>query len=358
MRRLRVYLDDVYRDRRVLLTGHTGFKGAWLAIWLKRLGAKVTGLALDPPTEPALYDRAEVDRDLDDVRVDLRDGNAVAAAVSAAAPEIVFHLAAQSLVRLSYDEPLETLDVNVLGTARLLEALRGIPSVKAVVVVTSDKCYANREWDYGYRETDPLGGHDLYSASKAGAEIVAAAYRDSFLRECGVRVATARAGNVIGGGDWAADRIIPDAARALAEDGAVPVRNPASTRPWQHVLEPLGGYLQLGHRLLAEGGERFAEAWNFGPSAESVRPVSDLVSAFVSAYGTGSWADVSAGQARQPHEAGRLALAWEKARSRLGWAPRWGFSEAVGRTADWYRRHGAGESARDLCLNDIEAYTA
>jgi len=363
---------QTYRSRRVLVTGHTGFKGAWLAEWLLQLGAEVTGIALAPPTTPALFDQLRLAGRLTDIRADIRDREAVRAALRDAAPDIVFHLAAQPLVRLSYAEPVETFATNVLGTVHLLDAIRlerGAAGARplAVVVVTSDKCYENREWLYGYRETDPLGGHDPYSASKGCAEIVAAAYRRSFFtpRVAPVALATARAGNVIGGGDWAADRIVPDCVRALAAGEPVRVRNPAATRPWQHVLEPLAGYLSLGARLFenavlpaAERAEPrrqcFEDAFNFGPATPSNRAVGDLVAEFLRHWPGGRSEVASAAAA--PHEAGRLCLSADKAFHLLGWQPVWGFDETVAKTAWWYRAAAAGADAAPLTRAQIADY--
>jgi CDP-glucose 4,6-dehydratase len=355
-------LGAAYADRRVLVTGHTGFKGAWLTLWLARLGARVTGFALPPPTRPSLFEAAAVRGSCEHVEGDVRDGTALEATVRRCAPEIVFHLAAQALVRRSYEDPVETIETNVLGTARLLEALRSTRTRCAVVVVTSDKCYENRETDRPYEETDPLGGHDPYSASKGAAELVVTSWRRSFfpperLWEHGVALATARAGNVIGGGDWSPDRLVPDAIRALAAGDPVLVRNPASVRPWQHVLEPLGGYLQLGAALARAGAadaSRLASAWNFGPRPEDARPVRDLTDALVAAWGTGSWRQ--APSRVEVHEAKLLRLDVEKARRELGWAPRWRLKDAVQRTAEWYRAWNAGATAAELselCVRQI-----
>jgi CDP-glucose 4,6-dehydratase len=355
----------VFGAQRVLITGHTGFKGGWLTLWLHALGAEVTGFALPPPTEPSLFEAAGVAGCCRHVLGDVRDARAVRDAVRASRPEVVFHLAAQPLVRCSYEQPVDTLATNVMGTAHLLDAIRAERARCAVIVVTSDKCYENREWPLGYRETDPVGGHDLYSASKGAAEIVTASYRRSFfppdrLAEHGVALATARAGNVIGGGDWAENRIIPDAVRALAAGRPIPVRNPRSLRPWQHVLEPLGGYLLLAARLLGCSGAdapRYCGAWNFGPAPESSRPVRDLVAAGVRAWGSGTWTETP--QADAPHEAGILRLSIEKAVAELGWRPRWSLEQAVARTMEWYRAHHEGSSPsalRDLALRQIDAY--
>jgi CDP-glucose 4,6-dehydratase len=359
-------LRGVYAGRRVLVTGHTGFKGGWLALWLESLGAEVTGLALPPATTPSLFEAAGVAERCRHVVGDIRDPEVLRRAVAEARPDAVFHLAAQPLVRRSYEEPVETFATNVMGTAHLLDAVRLAGRPCAVVVVTSDKCYENREWEFGYREVDPVGGHDVYSASKGATELVAQSFRRSFfpparLAEHGVAVATARAGNVIGGGDWAKDRIVPDAVRALSAGEPVPVRNPASVRPWQHVLEPLGGYLVLGARLLRAPAEAapFCEAWNFGPLPESTRPVAEVVREMVAAWGSGSWAEAQ--QAGAPHEAGLLRLSVEKAFARLGWSPRWDLRTAVRRTAEWYLAHHRGASPaalRALSLEQIDAYLA
>lgn len=355
-------LAAAYAGRRVLVTGHTGFKGAWLTLWLKRLGASVTGYSL-PPAEPdGLFSAAGVEALCEHRIADVRDRQALADVVRDARPEVVFHLAAQSLVRRSHAEPLETVETNVLGTCNVLEAVRQRSAPCAVVAVTSDKCYENREWPWGYREDEPMGGHDVYSASKGAMEVLVASWRRTFfpperLGAHGVALATARAGNVIGGGDRAADRIVPDAVRALAAGVPVPVRNPDSVRPWQHVLEPLGGYLLLGTRLLGAQAGTFCEAWNFGPRLEDARPVRDLVDAAVRAWGGGSWEHRP--DPAGPREAVVLRLAIEKAATRLGWRPRWSFEEAVGATVAWYRAQaeGAGpEALRALAEEQIAVY--
>jgi CDP-glucose 4,6-dehydratase len=330
-------LAPTYASRRVLVTGDTGFKGGWLSAWLVRLGAEVTGFSTPAPTQPSLFEAARIARVVRHVDGDVRDAGDVAAVISEARPEIVFHLAAQSLVRRSYLQPLETFATNVMGTANLLEAVRAAESVRAVVIVSSDKSYANAEAGVPFRETDPMGGHDPYSASKGAAEIVAASFRDSFFGD-GALVATARAGNVIGGGDWADDRIIPDAVRALTSDRPVMVRNPASIRPWQHVLSPLSGYLVLGAALL-DGDRDKASAWNFGPTDDTAdRTVRWVVERFLAAWGEGQWAQASGSDA-QPHEAGHLALDSGKARRELQWLPVWDAERAVTETADWYREY-------------------
>lgn len=345
-----------WAGRPVLVTGHTGFKGAWLGLWLKRLGARVSGLALAPDTEPSLFGLA-LDGTVSSRIADIRDAAAVRDRLSETEPDIVFHLAAQALVGTGYRDPLGTYATNVMGTAHLLEAVRATPSVRAVVVVTSDKAYENREWPYGYRETDPLGGRDPYGSSKACAELVAGAYRASFFapksgREC--RIATARAGNVIGGGDWSAGRLIPDLVRAFARGASAAIRAPHAIRPWQHVLEPLGGYLRLAERLRGVGGERYAEAWNFGPADEDCRPVSYVADALARAWGDGAAWHLS--DAAHPHEATFLKVDASKARAALGWDRRLRLHDALAWTATWHRALAAGGSARDLTLAQIAAY--
>jgi|LakMenEpi03Aug12_release.lakeMendotaPanAssembly.Ray.scaffolds.fasta_scaffold02865_4 CDP-glucose 4,6-dehydratase len=353
-----------WNGRRVLVTGHTGFKGTWLTLWLLRMGARVTGVALDPETSPSFHaslDLTGSDQpgELRDHRLDIRDAMALAELVASADPEVVFHLAAQPLVRRSYRDPLGTWAINVQGSLHLLEALRPLAHPCAVVMVTTDKVYENREWCYGYRETDRLGGHDPYSASKAAAELAVASWQASF---CGssphqtphLAIATARAGNVIGGGDWAADRIVPDAMRSCADGASLPLRNPRATRPWQHVLEPLAGYLQLAEALRSEPSA-FSQSWNFGPHPEANRSVQDLVET-LHQHWPGVWHDLSDSNA--PHEAGLLHLVIDKARHTLGWQPRWDFATTVERTACWYRRVAEGAPALDCCLADLDLYTA
>jgi len=318
---------DFWRGRQVLITGHTGFKGSWLCLWLERLGAQVTGLSIEPPTDPCLFDVARVKTGMTDIRLDIRDPSAVLAAFDRARPSVVFHLAAQPLVRASYESPLETFSTNVMGTAHVLDAVRSIRTVTAAVVVTSDKCYENREIDHAYAEHEPLGGHDPYSSSKACAELVTSAYRRSFMSADSAAVATVRAGNVIGGGDWALDRLLPDFFRALDAGRMLEVRFPGSTRPWQHVLEPLSGYLLLAQRL-TESGPEFAEAWNFGPRGEDTLPVSWIADTMTRVWGEGARYRIEEDQATV-HEAGYLKLDCSKARHRLGWAPRWSLPEAL-----------------------------
>lgn len=343
---------DFWRNRRVLVTGHTGFKGSWLALWLERLGAHVSGLALPPPTEPNLFTLATVGETVESHVQDIRDPTATAARIRAIAPEVVFHLAAQPLVRASYREPLATYATNVMGTAHVLEALRGVESVRVAVMVTTDKVYRNLEQPYPYREDDALGGHDPYSASKAACEFVIASYREAFLREQGVAVASARAGNVIGGGDWSEDRLIPDAVRAWQAKQPLVVRRPQAVRPWQHVLEPLAGYLRLAQHLWFNPQD--AGAFNFGPLTHEAATVRQVIERCRDGYGSGEvvWGNGCEG----PHEAGLLMLEITKACGTLGWFPRWTLDESVARTMHWYRSYASGADARALCLADIRAY--
>jgi CDP-glucose 4,6-dehydratase len=347
-----------WAGKRVLVTGHTGFKGSWLSLWLSELGAQISGLSLEPETQPSLFNQLQLELRLKHHWIaDIRDFGAVADAVEASQPQVVLHLAAQPLVRLSYRDPLGTWATNVQGTLNMLEALKVLQHPCAVVMVTTDKVYENHEWEYGYRETDRLGGHDPYSASKAAAEIAIASWRSSFCssgphQTPHLHIATARAGNVIGGGDWAADRIVPDAIRALAAGEPIGVRNPLATRPWQHVLEPLAGYLQLAEALALEPDPP-CEAFNFGPPLASNRPVQELVSTMLSHW-PGHWLDQRDPAA--PHEANLLHLQIDKAHHRLGWQPRWDYGTTVQRTVEWYRQHHQGHMALECCLADLMAY--
>ncbi|MGB8169438.1 MAG: CDP-glucose 4,6-dehydratase [Chthoniobacteraceae bacterium] len=355
-------LQASFAGRSVLVTGHTGFKGSWLCEWLLLLGARVTGFSLPPPTEPALFEQLALSSRINHVLGDVRDLAAIGACVQAAQPDFVFHLAAQPLVRLSYREPVETYSTNVLGTVHLLEAVRCAARPCVVVCVTTDKCYENREWLHAYREEDALGGYDPYSSSKAAAELVTGAYRRSFFQNdalSGVALASGRAGNVIGGGDWALDRIVPDCMRALDRGEAIAVRNPHATRPWQHVLEPLGGYLTLAGALAearaAHDPERLAacaSAFNFGPQLDSNRNVGALVTELLK-HRPGSWLDQSDPAA--PHEAGRLNLAIDKAFHLLDWQPVWGFERSIAETVRWYLR-APREDTAGFTRGQIEAY--
>ncbi len=343
---------EFWQNKRVLITGHTGFKGAWLSLWLDRLGAEVGGLSLAPATEPNLFDVAAIRGDVAHSICDLRDAKATAIAVSAFKPEVVFHLAAQALVRPSYNDPLGTFDTNVMGTANLLDAVRRTRSVKACVVATTDKVYRNDETGRAFEETDALGGHDPYSASKAASEMIVESYRKSFFVEAGVGIAAARAGNVIGGGDWSEDRLIPDAVRAWTSGEVLDVRRPDAVRPWQHVLEPLLGYIKLAEAIWDVPNT--IEAVNFGPDRGDVLPVRKLIEGAQLAFGSGE--THFAETIRGPHEAGLLSLNNEHAREALNVSPRWQTDIAIAKTMNWYKRFYDGESARELCLADIDQY--
>jgi CDP-glucose 4,6-dehydratase len=341
---------DFWSGKKVFLTGHTGFKGAWLAAWLGHLGAKVYGYALPPETDPNLCDLIGLEAEIPFAHADIRDAGRLAAALQDSGAEIVFHLAAQSLVRRGYAQPVDTFATNVIGTANLLEAVRAAQAVRAAVIVTSDKCYDNREWVYPYRENDALGGADPYSASKACAEILTAAWRRSFFHDASAAaIATVRAGNVIGGGDFSADRLIPDCMAARAENRPIELRNPNSTRPWQHVLDPLHGYLLLAEKLAA-GDKSFARSYNFGPAPDDIRPVRDIVALlsipWVQAENPG------------PHEAGQLAVDSALARAQLGWRPRLKLETALTWTADWYAAQRLGEDAKSLLRRQIQNFEA
>lgn len=353
-----VTMASGWRKRRVLVTGHTGFKGSWLALWLHHLGAQVTGIALDPSTEPNLFTEARIAELVDHHVCDIRDFARVKAIMAAAKPEVVFHLAAQPLVRLSYNEPVQTYATNVMGTVHLLEAARQVGSVEAFVCVTTDKCYENREWVWPYRESDPMGGYDPYSSSKGCAELVVSAYRRSFfpveaIADGGMALASVRAGNVIGGGDWAVDRLVPDLIRAFERGEAPAIRSPLAVRPWQHVLEALQGYLMIADRLLADHAE-FADAWNFGPADTDARPVSWIVSQMQSLWGDAQPPAPWTGAV--PHEAGLLRLDTSKARSQLGWSPALPLADALEWIVDWHKRFAVGEDVRSLTLGQIDHY--
>jgi CDP-glucose 4,6-dehydratase len=342
-----------WKGKRVFLTGHTGFKGGWLALWLAQKGAVVRGYALDPWTEPNLFAQARVGSVIEDIRGDIRDAARLDAAMQEFAPEVVFHLAAQPLVRYSYEDPIGTYETNVMGTARVLEAVRRTAGVRAVVSVTSDKCYENMETTRAYRESDPLGGYDPYSSSKACAEMVSAAYRQSFLAEAGVAVATARAGNVIGGGDWSTDRLIPDLVRGFLAGETVKIRRPRAIRPWQHVLEPLHGYILLAEKLLT-GDARYATAFNFGPGEDDAQPVEWVVERMTELWGGGAqWVlDAEPGV----HEAGYLKLDAGRARAELAWHPRLDLETALHWLVDWYKAWQGGAEMHSFTLEQIAEY--
>lgn len=346
-----------WQGKRVFLTGHTGFKGAWACLWLQSLGAKVTGYALPPPTSPSLFALANVKAGMQHIEGDIRDLEKLTAVMQVAQPEIVIHMAAQSLVRYSYQNPVETYATNVMGTVNVLEAVRNISSIKAAIVVTSDKCYDNREQMWGYRETDPMGGFDPYSNSKGCAELVTASYRASFMppekyATHGKAIASVRAGNVIGGGDWATDRLVPDIIKSLMDHQPVTLRSPNAVRPWQHVLEPLGGYLLLAEKMV-EDGAKYAEGWNFGPNDSDAKTVEWMTQTLIGAWGNGaSYKTENA----DLHEAQLLKLDCTKARTLLNWQPQWDAETAVLKIRDWYKAYLAGENMAEFTLSQIQAY--
>lgn len=345
-----------WAGRRVFLTGHTGFKGSWTALWLQKMGAHVTGFALAPPTSPALFDIANVAAGMTSIIGDVRDAQVLEQALVDADPEIVIHMAAQPLVRASYDDPVGTYATNVMGTVHLLEAVRKAASVRAVCVVTTDKCYENREWVWGYREDEAMGGHDPYSNSKGCAELVTTAYRRSFFNAVGgAAIASARAGNVIGGGDWAVDRLIPDILRSVADRQPVRIRNPLAIRPWQHVLEPVSGYLVLAQALWNDP-KAAAEAWNFGPRDDDARPVQWIVERLCALWGDG--ADWARDDNVQPHEARYLKLDISKAHTGLGWQPRWSLVQALDSIVAWHRAWRSGTDMHDYCNTELERFAA
>lgn len=339
-------------NKRVLLTGHTGFKGAWLALMLSRMGAKVTGVSLPPSSIPNLFTLANVDQLVDSHFIDIRDAKSLSKVVSQVKPEIVLHLAAQALVRVGYKDPLATFETNIIGTANVLDALRGIDSTRVVVAITTDKVYQNLEHHYPYRETDILGGHDPYSASKASSEIVISSYRDSYLSQQGIAVASARAGNVIGGGDWSEDRLIPDAIRAWDAGAALEIRRPNAIRPWQHVLEPLNAYMVLAERLYADSS--LSDAYNFGPQTHQAATVQEVIELANQFYGRGTVSYGTGGEG--PHEAGILTLEIAKARELLGVTPRWNLQDTIQHTMDWYQKHREGTKATALCDENIDKF--
>ncbi len=347
-----------WQGKRVFLTGHTGFKGSWLSLWLQQLGAHVHGFALPAPSQPSLFDVAQVGNGMDSTLGDIRDAAAVRSAMQAARPDIVIHMAAQALVRYSYAHPVETYATNVMGLVHVFEAVRATPGVRAVVNVTSDKCYENKEWPWGYRENEPMGGYDPYSNSKGCAELITSAYRNSYFNpaayaEHGIALGSGRAGNVIGGGDWAEDRLIPDMVRAIAAGIPVQIRSPHAIRPWQHVLEPLSGYLTLAEHLV-EHGAAYAEGFNFGPHDADARPVEWIIGRLCDSWGDGAAWQLDA--APQPHEATYLKLDCSKAKSRLGWQPRWNLAHTIDQIVAWHKAHADGADMRALTLAQISEY--
>jgi CDP-glucose 4,6-dehydratase len=350
-----VTFNNVFANKKVFLTGHTGFKGSWLATWLTLLGADVTGYALAPEHDDAHFQLLGLASRMRHIEADIRDDRRLHAAVESAAPDFVFHLAAQPLVRRSYIEPKATFDTNVGGSVNLLEAVRRVPSVRVLLYITSDKCYGHTPKPGGYREDDPLGGGDPYSASKACAELVFSSYQSCFFRDRdGFAAASVRAGNAIGGGDWSEDRIVPDCIRALRANQPIVIRNPHAVRPWQHVLEALGGYLLIASRLYSEG-RKFEGAWNFGPDLEAHRPVDELVQAAIHDWGSGSMRIADA-ESKRFTEAPALYLNCDKARDQLGWRPAWNFAEAIDRTVYWYREYDRGRDVMELTRSQIEDY--
>lgn len=344
---------DFWRAKRVLLTGHTGFKGSWLSLWLQSMGATLRGISLNLPTNPALFKVARIAEDMEHRIVDIRDFPAVKAQMDEFQPEIVIHMAAQPLVRYSYQEPIETYATNVMGTVHVLEAARHAASVKVVINVTTDKCYENREWVWGYRENEPMGGHDPYSSSKGCSELVTSAYRRSFFEQASIGLATVRAGNVIGGGDWSVDRLIPDILRAIEANIPVVIRSPNAIRPWQHVLEPLSGYLLLAQALYEEG-EKYSGGWNFGPNDEDAKPVQWIVEQMTSKWGgDATWTQ---DKGDHPHEANYLKLDIYKAKSQLRWKPVWNLDQALEKIVTWHKAWLSGADMRSLCEQQIAAY--
>lgn len=344
--------NNIYKNRKVLITGHTGFKGSWLSAWLKHLGAEVCGYALPPETDPALFNAAGIADGMKSISGNILDRDTLEKAFAGFRPEIVFHLAAQPLVRLSYAKPVLTYETNVIGTLNVLEAARKTGSVKAFVNITTDKCYENREIRHGYREDEPMGGYDMYSSSKGCVEIMSSSYRRSFLQDGGYAMATARAGNVIGGGDWAADRIVPDCVRSIEAGIPIEIRSPNAVRPWQHVLEPLSGYLLLGQKLL-ESGSRYAEGFNFGPENDSELTVGEVAGQIIREYGKGT---INIHRKDNLHEANLLMLDITKAKTVLGWKPAYSAKEAISRTVEWYKEFYAGTDAKKLTERQIKEY--
>jgi CDP-glucose 4,6-dehydratase len=353
---------EFWKGKKVFITGHTGFKGSWLCLWLYHLGAEITGYSLQAPTNPSLFGLCEIDKITNTINGDIRDREKLRLSLQQSNPDIVFHMAAQPLVRISYENPIETYETNVMGTANLFEAIRLAnmqnKKIKAVVNVTSDKCYENKEWHWGYREYEPLGGYDPYSNSKACSELITACYRNSFFNPKtyethGVAIASGRAGNVIGGGDWAKDRLIPDGIKCLLKGETIKIRNPKSIRPWQHVLEPISGYLLLAQKLYKEGVQ-YSEGWNFGPDAESEKTVEWAVSRLCHKWGSGSSFEIVPNNG--PHEAHYLKLDCSKAKSELGWKPKWNLEYALDKVIEWSLAYKTGKDVRGVCLTQIHEY--
>jgi len=343
---------EFWQGKRVFLTGHTGFKGSWLSLWLSLLGAEVKGYSLNPPTSPSLFDEAKVSSIVDSQIGDIRDQDTLNESMTGFNPDILIHMAAQSLVRYSYGAPIETYEVNVIGTAKVLEVARSCVNLKVIINITTDKCYENDNRSQGYKENDPMGGYDPYSSSKGCAELVASAYRRSFLQEQGISIASVRAGNVIGGGDWANDRLIPDILRSFEQNKSVVIRNPKATRPWQHVLEPLSGYLILAQKMYSNQ-DKYAEGWNFGPNEQDVKPVDWILDKMISKSPRSSW---ELDQNSSPNEADFLKLDISKAQSKLGWRPVWELGHTLEKIVDWHRAWLNKEDMRAVCLKEIEEY--
>ncbi|WP_047986119.1 CDP-glucose 4,6-dehydratase [Ornithinibacillus californiensis] len=355
--------SEFWKGKKVFITGHTGFKGSWLCLWLHSLGAEVTGYALEPPTTPSLFKLCEIDKLIDSVTGDIRDRDSLYKAISDAKPEIIIHMAAQPIVRTSYHQPIETFDVNVMGTVNLLDVVRQLntsaDNIKVILNVTTDKCYENKEWEWGYREIDSLGGYDPYSSSKACSELVTQAFRSSYFNpksytNHGVAVATARAGNVIGGGDFAKDRLLPDCIRSILSGDEIVIRNPKSIRPWQHVLEPLSGYLTLAQRLYLDGSN-YAESWNFGPQENDAKSVEHIVMSICDMWGN----DVSyrIESSTTEHEATYLKLDWSKAKQRINWTPRWNLDKAIEKSIDWVKAYQSNKNMTSVCIEQIHEYS-
>ncbi len=350
--------NKFWNNRKVLITGHTGFKGSWLTLLLHHLGAKLYGYALDPPTDPSLFKSANLKELITSNIADIRDYDRLLDVLKEFSPEVVIHMAAQPLVRESYRNPRETYEINVMGTVNLLEAIRHTPGIKAVVNVTTDKCYENHEWHWGYRENEPMGGYDPYSNSKGCSELVTAAFRNSYFnpkdhQNHGVALASARAGNVIGGGDWASDRLIPDFMRAITNGKKVKIRSPYAIRPWQHVLEPLTGYLNLAAKLYTEG-PKYAEGWNFGPNDKDAKSVEWIIDTICKLWGDGATFDIDTNPHK--HEANYLKLDWSKAKAELGWIPKWSIEDSLQSIVDWNKAYLVGKNMRTVCNDQIELY--